>query len=721
MDLPGKLMRIIKILSLFTVVLIVTAFLIVTNVDVNRFKPEIEEQLASLVGQPVELGGEMALELFPPLSLDIGSGQIANPPGFPVGQMFAFEKLSVGVDLIAFLSGEIKVEHLVLVGTEIHIYENSAGQLNWSTLVDAKTSPTPQGDTSTTQTEKPWAETLSVAGISLKESRVLWHDAKGRIVADFSKLDFETGSIEIGNPVDLQLTSNLRSDVYPFSGSVSLVAETLLPKDNEQLEVKNLAITGSGTWQAQGGAVISLEKMKVGGNISAKPDGQMIAMRALNASVVIKNPELQEVLALSLAADGTADLKAGKLELGNINGAVGKAHYKGALSVVALNTKPQGSFSLQTGSFDPQKLARTLGLELPEKAPNKARLDAKLGFDSNGLAIHESNITLGDTNLTGQGRYNWSPTQNLKGKIKVDHIVLDDYLPPADEEEEEGEEDPASLSDVFPFPVSLTLDIGKLRYNATEADEVHAKITASKKMFYLQDFQAKAFKGELKADGILNEGAKASRSKGRLKNIELQEALKAFLGEEAWLARVKGQLNSKWELSAKGAEVAKIPGSLGGKADVLLENATFLDKKFIKKLETAVLLLNGGKAVTENLEVIHSLAGAVTFVDGIGTVSKLKGNTALFNIGGTGNIDLKQNLLDLRVSLHPKKLLQFDQTIPIRIHGDISDPAYSLDVKDILKKEAEKKVKEAVQEKIEEKIKEGVGKTIQDLKGKLNF
>ncbi len=715
-------MRTIKILSLFIIVLFVVALLVVTNIDVNRFKPEIEAQLESLVGQPVELSGEMVLELFPPLSLDVGSGQIANPPDFPTGQMFAFKELSVGVDLIAFLFGEIKVEQLVLLGAEIHIFENSAGQLNWSTLADAQESPTPQGDTNATQAEKPWTDTLSVAGISLKESRILWHDAKGKIVADFSKLDLETGRIEIGKPVDLQLTSDLRSDVYPFSGNVSLVAEALLPKGNEPLEIKNLAITGDGTWQDTGGAAISLEKMKVGGNISAKLDSQMIVMRALNASVVIKNPELQEALALSLATDGTADLKAGKLELGNINGAVGKAHYKGALSVVALNTKPQGSFSLQTGSFDPQELARALGLELPEQAPNKARLDAKLGFDAKGLTVHESNIALGDTNLTVQGRYNWSPNQNLKGKIKLDRIVLDDYLPRTNEKEEEEKKDPAPLSGIFRFPVSLTLDIGKLRYKTTEADEVHARLIASKRMFYLQDFRAKAFTGELKADAILNEGTKASRSKGRLKNIELQKALKTFLGDESWLARIKGQLNSNWELSAKSAEVVKIPESLSGKADVLLENATIFNKKFIKKLETAVLLLNGGKAVTENLEAIHSLAGAVTFVNGIGKITKLKGNTALFNINGRGNIDLKRNLLDLRVSLHPKKLLQFDQTIPLRIRGDMSDPTYSLDVKDILKKEAEKKIKEAVQEKIEEKIKEGAGKKIQDLlKEKLNF
>ncbi len=716
-------MRVVKILSVLVAVLLITALVVVANIDPNRFKPEIEAQLASVIGHPVSLDGEVTLELFPPLSLAVDSGHISNPPGFPAGKMFSFKKVSVGVDLIAFLSGEIKVEQLFLLGAEIHILENSADKLNWSIFTDAKTSPTSQGGTDATQTSKPWADSLSVAGITLKESRILWLDAEGRAVVDFSKLDFETGRFEVGMPVDLGLTGDFHSDVYPFTGNVSLEAEVLLAKNNEQLEIKNLVITGEGTGQSPDGEPFSLKEMKVRGEISANLSSQKIAIRTLDASVVVKNTGL---LPLALSASGTADLKAESLVLGTINGAVGKARFKGDLNVVALKTKPKGNFSLQTGSFNPRELARALGLnlpsELPEQALKKAKLDAKLSFDTNGLTVREANISLDNTHLTGQGRFNWKPARDLKGKIKLDHMVLDDYLPAPDEEDEEEKKNPVLLSDIFQFPVSLTLDAGKLLYETAEINDVHARITANRKMFYLQDFQANAFDGELKAEGLLNTGARASRTKGSLKNVELQEALKIFLGKKAWLSRLKGYLNSNWQLSAKGTEATQMLKTLGGEADVLLQNATFLDEKFVQKLETIVVALNQGKSVTENLEVIHSLVGAVTFVDGVGTISRLKGDMALFVINGRGKIDLRRNLLDLRISLQPKKLLQFDEIIPVRIRGDLDDPTYSLDIGDILKRKAQKKVQEAIQEKIREKIQDGGSKKIQDfLKEQLNF
>lgn len=102
-------------------------------IDVNRYRPLIQEQIKTKLGRDVVLG-PMDLQVFP-LSVRVRDFSIAEDPKFATGKPFASAKeLRVHLGLFALLSGNVEVSSLLLESPKVEIVRDKAGVWNFSSL-----------------------------------------------------------------------------------------------------------------------------------------------------------------------------------------------------------------------------------------------------------------------------------------------------------------------------------------------------------------------------------------------------------------------------------------------------------------------------------------------------------------------------------------------------------------------------------------------------------
>ncbi|HEV2961889.1 MAG TPA: AsmA family protein, partial [Candidatus Angelobacter sp.] len=125
--------RFVKIVAIIVGVLILLVLAIPLFVNVDSYRPEIEEKLSASLGRSVHIGK---------ISASILSGgaeardlSISDDPAFNKGPFIQASSLAIGLEWIPLIfSRQIKVSSLTIKNPDIVLLKNNAGRWNYSSL-----------------------------------------------------------------------------------------------------------------------------------------------------------------------------------------------------------------------------------------------------------------------------------------------------------------------------------------------------------------------------------------------------------------------------------------------------------------------------------------------------------------------------------------------------------------------------------------------------------
>ena len=166
------------IAALFAVASIVFLFLF----DANDFKEDVEKAVLAETGRELAISGDVSLQIFPWLAVEIGEAQLGNAPGFGDVPFAAFDSVTLSVRLLPLLSGEVVVGTAAIDGLLLNLEARTDGSDNWSDLADGGETPTKQdGDAKPGEV----SGTLSVSGFAVTDATINYTTGTGTIsVAD---------------------------------------------------------------------------------------------------------------------------------------------------------------------------------------------------------------------------------------------------------------------------------------------------------------------------------------------------------------------------------------------------------------------------------------------------------------------------------------------------------------------------------------------------------
>ena len=216
------------------VLLLLLAGAVVTltsGIDPNRYRPKIEAIVGDLTGMPLKIEGNLRIEWFPWLRLQVGAarlgaktaaGETAANPGAP---LIEWRSAQVGARLLPLLKGDFVVDRVVLEGPRIHLRRDAQGRGNWETLAEHLTRAGPPATDTLAEAQATDTPAVSagrappqIAGIEIRDGALDYADDMSGIHLSLSDWQFRMGAWTPGATFPLHTSLLARGDSLPEAG-----------------------------------------------------------------------------------------------------------------------------------------------------------------------------------------------------------------------------------------------------------------------------------------------------------------------------------------------------------------------------------------------------------------------------------------------------------------------------------------------------------------------
>jgi AsmA protein len=302
--------------GVFLVLIIAAALIIPRVIDIKKYKPVIQEKIASATGRTFSFGDDMDVSVFPWVGVRLTDLHLGNPAGYQEKDMVAVKSFEVRLKVMPLLSKQIEIKTFVLDSPKIYLEKMKDGRANWEGMgkdeekkedPGKQTGPSPIG-----------LAALNIEAFSVINGQVTYIDAGAGLKKEISDLNLKLSDISFEKPVGISLGIKIDGKpvllegsvgpvgIYPGKGTVPL---NLVLKAMDQLDVK---IKGSLTDPvATRGFDLDIQVAPFSPKKLAQVFNQAIPLKS-------KDPGVLEKLALTVKAKGnptSVSLSSGELML----------------------------------------------------------------------------------------------------------------------------------------------------------------------------------------------------------------------------------------------------------------------------------------------------------------------------------------------------------------------------------------------------------------------
>lgn len=211
------------------------------QMDQNRFRSSIEQQVSELTGRQLKIDGDLHLELSLQPSLSIEKVTFANATWSDRPQMLTLDKLYLKADLLPLFQDRLVVEQLVLQGAEISIENNPDAQLNWQLQTITADSPDRQADTADKPPlQLPYLPVLKQ--LQFDTIHIYYSDAVSAIRTDTSIDKLTLMNPDNAKATAIEATGSINQHPFSITGQSRFLADVTPENFTEQSLELTLAV-----------------------------------------------------------------------------------------------------------------------------------------------------------------------------------------------------------------------------------------------------------------------------------------------------------------------------------------------------------------------------------------------------------------------------------------------------------------------------------------------
>ncbi len=208
MKVKGKLRYIV----IGIVVLVLLCAALPFLIDVNQFRPTVEEKLSAALQRQVKIGN-LSLSLLSG-SLSADNLSIADDPAFSQSAFLSAKSFRVGVELVPLIfSKAMHITGLTIEKPEVTLLRNPAGKWNYSSLAATGSAQ------SSSSAPKSGGATpdLTIKKLELKDGRVTVGSTTSPKRSVYDELNLEASDVSLNSQFPLRLSARL-----PAGGSLKI-------------------------------------------------------------------------------------------------------------------------------------------------------------------------------------------------------------------------------------------------------------------------------------------------------------------------------------------------------------------------------------------------------------------------------------------------------------------------------------------------------------------
>ncbi|MFT6347828.1 MAG: AsmA protein [Psychromonas sp.] len=237
----------LKLFAGLVVVLIVAVVLLITTIDPNDYKQQIQTQVKKSINRDLAINGDISWAFYPQLGFSSGEIELRNLDGFNRQNLLKIDQAALGIDLLPLFKGQIKIGELSVNGLVFNLITNKDGRSNLDNM-QASGAPAPQEkaleEDSSSETTKDGffaLGNLQLAGININNAQIEIQDLKAATTHKANIKKIQLGQFAPGQETDLSAQAELILD--NLQAQLDLQSKFLVATDFSTVELKQFSLT----------------------------------------------------------------------------------------------------------------------------------------------------------------------------------------------------------------------------------------------------------------------------------------------------------------------------------------------------------------------------------------------------------------------------------------------------------------------------------------------
>ena len=212
------------------VVLIILILLVAPMfIDVEKFKPVLENKVSEATGRSFTVGDDVRLGLFPLAYIAFSDLKLGNPSGFGEASFVSLKSFEIRLKLLPLLTRNVQIKRFILNEPHIVLIKNKNGSTNWSFSQPATDKPDdsskiPPVETETGAVGLP-VESLEVGEFAIKNGSLTWIDHGAGSQKEVSDLNLNLSNVSFEEAIGVQLSVSVDGQPVSVTGSVGPVGK----------------------------------------------------------------------------------------------------------------------------------------------------------------------------------------------------------------------------------------------------------------------------------------------------------------------------------------------------------------------------------------------------------------------------------------------------------------------------------------------------------------
>lgn len=659
------LKRLTLVLAIIPILIFLAFAGAVSLIDFNQYKPQIEKEISELTQRELKIEGAVDVSILP-FMFNVGKLSLKNPKGFPEENLLTLEEANIELSLRKlFLDKRVEIISLELIEPHLHFFEMT-DKNNWSDIpllaslfngshlaalalngqqfnpeYLVKTSSS--SSTEVTEVTEDKNQDWFLESLVIQNAEISYTNQPQDFQVDLKQANLITFDVRPGEIFKINSDFIYVHSQSPRTFEFEINADLRLDNNYTQAHLSDW----SGVFRLQLPAERNLPDIRLtttGKNLMVDFQHQQIYVK----DALLKGLESEVIT--SFQGEFGVD-----------------PAFQGVFSAAKINIK---------------NWIEHLGLPAPEMASEKALKNAggKFNFSWDGKVLKLENIEaeLDESKVTGQvelpivgGTYRFA--------LQVTDFNADQYMMVS---ANGGKFYPLPAYDLYGLEAEGDLTFSNASFSGVNANEVQIRLSANNGRVELAPFDLFFKQGRVLSKlGFESKAASAGVSwKGRVDEFQLSQ-----LGLESV---IEGMLNSRFDLTAEGAEWQQWLSQLHGSLQMTIEPAQ-LRGVDVNQVLSGELSLAGTQGVTS----LKSFSAVGSVEKGVFLPKRFKLAGRGFSGSGIGKFDLAEQRVEgeLKVLVHDDpestSVMQALQgkVVPIQFSGDLQNPKWALATNDLFK------------------------------------
>ncbi|MEQ8664602.1 MAG: AsmA family protein [Rhodospirillales bacterium] len=391
-----RFFKILAFLGVAVVAIAVAGVAIIKSQDFNAYRSLIAEQVEAATGRKLTIDGDLELELSLKPALSVEGVTFANASWGTRPAMTRLERLAAVVELMPLLTGDVRVEWLEMVGVDVLLETNAAGEGNWVFENAAQDSSEMTPDTG--ETRLPVVKSVRLENVTLT-----YRDGIAGTEKTFVLEEVGLSADGVDSPMKLSAEASLDGEEIEIEGALGSISALL---DNKVFPLKIEAEALGAEIQLDGS--INKPRAARGYNLSFSAKGKSLKDVA-GRGALLAGADALPLADRAFAVSGLVRDDGDRIVVDDLSLKIGETDLSGSVSLVPASPRLGVLARLQSSRLALNDLVEKSGRESaasPPSADGRVFPDDPLPVDA--LRGVDATVEL------------------AVGKLELDDVALDD-------------------------------------------------------------------------------------------------------------------------------------------------------------------------------------------------------------------------------------------------------------------------------------------------------